>query len=161
MLIKALLQLCMGLVVRKPVLWVRDKARLQPTCSATVTRRILKFCMMKALIALIYFAKSLLTKVLTRTNGCAGWSKPLLFACIKIRFYSQQGQLSCIIKLLSWSGVDKIGVSYKRGSRPNIECWLCSFVIFQGIRTSIAKNPIFCDFSGWVWTPCPPLWIRT
>ena len=26
---------------------------------------------------------------------------------------------------------------------------LCSFVIFQGIRTSIAKKPyIFCDFSG-------------
>ena len=24
---------------------------------------------------------------------------------------------------------------------PNIECWLCSFVIFQGIETSIAKKP--------------------
>ena len=35
-----------------------------------------------------------------------------------------------------------------------------SFVIFQGIRTSIAKKPLnFCDFSGGggVRTPCPPL----
>ena len=45
---------------------------------------------------------------------------------------------------------------------PNIECWLCSFVIFHGIQTSIAKKPyIFCDFSGeGGWDPCPPLWIR-
>ena len=32
---------------------------------------------------------------------------------------------------------------------PNIECWLGSFVIFQGIRTSIAKKPyIFVIFQG-------------
>ena len=31
---------------------------------------------------------------------------------------------------------------------PNIVCWLGSFVIFQGIWTSIAKNSYFCDFSG-------------
>ena len=31
----------------------------------------------------------------------------------------------------------------------NIECELGSFVIFQGIRTIIAKKPyIFCDFSS-------------
>ena len=31
----------------------------------------------------------------------------------------------------------------------NIECWLGSFVIFQGIRTSIAKKPyIFVIFQG-------------
>ena len=42
-----------------------------------------------------------------------------------------------------------------RGSRKfcqrvsNIECWLGSFVIFQGIRTSIAKKPyIFVIFRG-------------
>ena len=38
-----------------------------------------------------------------------------------------------------------------------------SFVIFQGIRTSIAKEPyIFVNFSrggGGVWTPCPLFWI--
>ena len=32
---------------------------------------------------------------------------------------------------------------------PNIECWLGSFVIFQGVRTSIAKKPyIFVIFQG-------------
>ena len=37
--------------------------------------------------------------------------------------------------------------------------WLCSFVIFQGIRTSIAKKPfIFCDFIGVGGRPpVPPL----
>ena len=30
----------------------------------------------------------------------------------------------------------------------NIEFWHASFVIFQGIRTSIAKKPYFCDISG-------------
>ena len=36
----------------------------------------------------------------------------------------------------------------------NVECWLCSFVIFLGIETSIAKKP-FCDFfrGGGVRTP--------
>ena len=29
---------------------------------------------------------------------------------------------------------------------PNIECWLGSFVIFQGIRTSIAKKPFILWF---------------
>ena len=44
---------------------------------------------------------------------------------------------------------------------PNIECWFGSFVVLQGIRTSIAKKPfIFCDFQseggGGVQTPFPP-----
>ena len=44
-----------------------------------------------------------------------------------------------------------------------IECWLGSFVIFQGIRTSIAKKPyIFVIFQGGGGGPDPlsPLWIR-
>ena len=41
---------------------------------------------------------------------------------------------------------------------PNIECWLRSFVIFQGIRTWVLqRNPIFLwFFRGGVRTPCPP-----
>ena len=35
-----------------------------------------------------------------------------------------------------------------------MEFWLGSFVIYQGIRTSIAMKPYFCDFSG---GPAPPL----
>ena len=40
------------------------------------------------------------------------------------------------------------GVSLAGRCWPNIECWLGSFVIFQGILTSIAKTLNFCDFSG-------------
>ena len=47
---------------------------------------------------------------------------------------------------------------------PNIDCWLGIFVIFQGIRTSIAKKSYFCDFSGGGGgrdpLSHPPLWIR-
>ena len=41
---------------------------------------------------------------------------------------------------------------------PNIECWLGSLVLFQGIRTSTAmKLYIVVIFQGWgVRTPCPP-----
>ena len=31
---------------------------------------------------------------------------------------------------------------------------------FQGIETSIAKKPFFCDISGGGLDPCPLLWIR-
>ena len=45
---------------------------------------------------------------------------------------------------------------------PNMEYWLGSFVIFQGIRTSIAKKLyIFVIFQGGGDTLSPPLWIRT
>ena len=48
------------------------------------------------------------------------------------------------------------GVSLAGRQRPNIECWLGSFVIFQGIRTSIAKKTyIFVIFRG-TGPPAPP-----
>ena len=41
------------------------------------------------------------------------------------------------------------GVSLASRWCPNIECWLGSFVIFQGMRTSIAQKPyIFVIFQG-------------
>ena len=43
----------------------------------------------------------------------------------------------------------KAGVALAGWWRPNIECWFGSFVIFQGIRTSVAKKPyIFVIFQG-------------
>ena len=55
-----------------------------------------------------------------------------------------------------WNGVSVAGRWW-----PNIECWFGSFVIFQGIRTNIAKKPyIFVIFQGGGTDPCPPLWIR-
>ena len=52
------------------------------------------------------------------------------------------------------------GVSLACRWWPIIECWLGSFVFFQGIRTSIAKKHyIFYDFSGGggAGPPAPPL----
>ena len=44
----------------------------------------------------------------------------------------------------------------------NIECWLGSFVSFQGIRTSIGKKPymFFLFFRGEGSDPLSPLWVR-
>ena len=53
------------------------------------------------------------------------------------------------------NGVSLAGLRWPN-NRPNIECWLGSFVNFQGIWTSIAKKPyIFVIFQG-VQTHCPP-----
>ena len=56
------------------------------------------------------------------------------------------------------------GISLECQWWPNIECRLGSFVIFQGIWTSIAKKPyIFGDFSCGGRDrlfPPPPPWIR-
>ena len=44
---------------------------------------------------------------------------------------------------------------------PNIKCWLGSFVVLQGIRTSIAKEHyVFEIFQGGSGPPCPPLGPR-
>ena len=44
---------------------------------------------------------------------------------------------------------------------PNIECWIVSFVVLQGIRTNIAKRPyifvIFQRGGGGSGPPVPPL----
>ena len=56
------------------------------------------------------------------------------------------------------------GVSLAGRWWPNIECWLGSFVVLQGIRDSFTKKSyIFVIFrgggggGGGVRTPCPPL----
>ena len=43
-----------------------------------------------------------------------------------------------------------------------LECWLSSFKIFQGIRTSIAKNPYIFVFLGEGGGPdtLSPFWIH-
>ena len=56
---------------------------------------------------------------------------------------------------------ERISVSLPGQRWPNIECWLGCFVIFQAIRTSIAKKNYVLWFFREVPTPCPPspLWI--
>ena len=52
------------------------------------------------------------------------------------------------------------GVSLACQWWPNIECWLGSFVIFQGIWTKLLRNPIFLWFFRRGPDPRSPLWIR-
>ena len=40
---------------------------------------------------------------------------------------------------------------------PNIECWLGSFFIFQGVRTSIAKKTYIFVIFRWRAVDCPTL----
>ena len=49
------------------------------------------------------------------------------------------------------------GVSLAGRWWPNTECWLVSFVVLQGIRTNIAKNPMFFVILGGSGPPVPPL----
>ena len=54
------------------------------------------------------------------------------------------------------------GVSLAGQWWPNIEFWLGSFMIVQGIRTSITKKPyIFVIFQWGGGAPSSPLWIRS
>ena len=49
------------------------------------------------------------------------------------------------------------GVSLACRLWPNIECWLGGFVLFQGIRASIAMKPyIYVIFKGGGPDPYPP-----
>ena len=41
--------------------------------------------------------------------------------------------------------------------RPNIECWIGSFVILRGSGPVLQRNPIFCKFPRVVGGSGPPL----
>ena len=66
----------MGLVARKPVFRVSEKASYKPISSATETSLKMSLA---ASLHMILFKKGI-TKMLTRLPGWAGWSAPVLFA---------------------------------------------------------------------------------
>ena len=71
-----------------------------------------------------------------------------------------------IFKLFSLMRGERIQIPLRAGhhrpaSETPFKCCLGSFVIFQGIRTSIAEEPyIFVIFQGVSVHPDPHLWIR-
>ena len=73
----------------KTCLWVSDKARLQPACSATETSWQIEI----SLVARIDMIPSntRITKALIRLRGCAGWYAPLLFANHRRQVFSRRG----------------------------------------------------------------------
>ena len=83
---------------------------------------------------------------------------PISTAFFKLKRGSKYHEKRAIIGPLAKRHLNGVSLPCQWG--PNIECWLGSFAIFQGIQTVLLRNPIFCDFSGGG-GPLSPLWIRT
>ena len=75
----------MGLVVRKPVFGVSNKASFKPVSSATETE-IIHVASLD-----IIFSKKQITKALIRLRRCAAWSAPVLFTTPRRRVFSSLG----------------------------------------------------------------------
>ena len=65
-------------------LWVSNKGRFKPACSATETSLKNEISLVASLDRIL--SKKRKTKVLIRLRGCAGWSDPLLFALCYLRY---------------------------------------------------------------------------
>ena len=81
----------MGLVARKPVFGVSNKARQKPVSSATQTSLNLEISSVARLHMIL--SKKKITKVLIRLRGCAGWSVPVLFASSSRQVFSHRGPI--------------------------------------------------------------------
>ena len=85
----------MGLVVRKPVLGVSDKAILKSDSSATVTSLTIEISLVASLD--IVLSNKRITKALISLRGCAGWPAPLLFSNAKDRFSRVEAHIAISI----------------------------------------------------------------
>ena len=74
----------MGLVMRKPVFGVSNKASLKPFYSATETCQKIENSPVLSLHMIL--SEKRITKALISLRGSAGWSAPLLFANPKTGF---------------------------------------------------------------------------
>ena len=79
----------MGLVARKPVFGVSDKASFKPVSSATETSK--KIDISPVANNHMLLSKKRTTKALIRLRGCAGWSAPVLFATPRRQVFSRRG----------------------------------------------------------------------
>ena len=79
----------MGLVARKPVFGVSDKASFKPVSSATVTSQNIEIWLVASLDMIL--SNKRITKALIRLCGRAGWSAPVLFANPRRQVFSLQG----------------------------------------------------------------------
>ena len=77
----------LGLVARKPVFWVSEKAISNQ--SPQLQRLSRKFVASLHMI----LSKKRITKVLIRMRGCAGWSAPVLFANPRWQVFSCRGPI--------------------------------------------------------------------
>ena len=84
----------MGLVARKPVFEVSDKASFEPVSSATGTSQKIEISLVASLHTIPSTKR--ITKALIRLRGCAGWSAPVLFANPRRQVFSRRGPI-CVI----------------------------------------------------------------
>ena len=78
----------MGLIARKPVFGVSNKASFKPV-SATETSWKIEISPVASLHMIL--SKKRITKVLIRLRGCAGWSALLLLATPGRQIFSHRG----------------------------------------------------------------------
>ena len=87
------LHLCLD--ARKPVIQVYDKVGLKPVSSATETSWKIEIWLEASLD--IVLSNKRITKVLIRLPGCAGWSRPVLFANPGRQVFLRQGPFTSIL----------------------------------------------------------------
>ena len=85
----------MGLVARKPVFGVSDKARLKPDSSATETSKNIAISLETSLDMIL--SNKRIIKALMSLRGCAGWSMPVLFANPRRQVFFRRGPNSKIL----------------------------------------------------------------
>ena len=79
----------LGLVARKPVFGVSDKASFKPVSSAIETSKKIDISLEASLDTKLGNKRK--TKALIRLRVCAGWSAPLLFANPRRQVFSRRG----------------------------------------------------------------------
>ena len=79
----------MGLVSRKPVFGVSDKASFKLVSSATETSQKIEISLVASLDMILLDKR--ITKALISLRGCAGWSAPVLFANTRRQGFPRRG----------------------------------------------------------------------
>ena len=78
-----------GLVVRKPVFGISNKASFKPVSSATETSYKIEILPVTRINMAL--SKKQITKMLIRLRGWAGWSAPVLFSNPRRQVFSRRG----------------------------------------------------------------------
>ena len=79
----------MSLVATKPVFGVSDKAGLKPVYLVTETGWKIEISPVASLDMLL--SEKRIAKAMIRLRGSAGWSAPLLFACLRRQGFLRRG----------------------------------------------------------------------
>ena len=118
----------MGLVMTKTVFGFTDNARHKPASSHTETSLKIEISLVASLDMIL--CNTLITTVLIRLPGCAGWSAPLLFANPRRQVFLRQGPIIVNINGEIKSSKDNKVVRFMSSSDAVIRYYIDS-VIFK------------------------------